>query len=209
MPARVPSSTAARIAAGSSVRGLSSVTTRTSASRAAISPMIGRLPGSRSPPAPEHDDQPAVGERPQALEGGLDGVRLVGVVDDHREVLAGVDPLEPAGHPTAARDRRSHRPRVEPGLGAGGDGGQRVGDVEGTRERYPGLDVDTRAVDEERRAVRIRTYVDRRQSASRPSAEKVRTGSVVSLASRRPCSSSTLTSASRARSGVNSEALAR
>ena len=47
-----PASTAARMAAGSSVRGLSSVTTSTSASRAAISPMIGRLPGSRSPPAP-------------------------------------------------------------------------------------------------------------------------------------------------------------
>ena len=51
-PGATPDRTAARIAAGSSVRGLSSVTTSTSASRAAISPMIGRLPGSRSPPAP-------------------------------------------------------------------------------------------------------------------------------------------------------------
>ncbi len=45
------SSTAARIEAGSSVRGLSSVTTRSSA-EAATDPMSGRLPRSRSPPAP-------------------------------------------------------------------------------------------------------------------------------------------------------------
>ena len=38
--------------AGTSERGLSSVTMTTSASRVAISPMIGRLPRSRSPPQP-------------------------------------------------------------------------------------------------------------------------------------------------------------
>jgi hypothetical protein len=47
-----PSSIARRIAAGSSERGLSSVTTRTSARRAATSPISGRLPRSRSPPQP-------------------------------------------------------------------------------------------------------------------------------------------------------------
>ena len=51
-PRSAPARMAARIVAGSSVRGLSSVITSTSASRAAISPIIGRLPGSRSPPAP-------------------------------------------------------------------------------------------------------------------------------------------------------------
>ena len=40
------------IASGSSERGLSEVTIATSASRAAISPISGRLPRSRSPPAP-------------------------------------------------------------------------------------------------------------------------------------------------------------
>ena len=54
-----------RIAAGSSLRGLSSVTTSTSASRAAISPMIGRLPGSRSPPAPITTSSRPVGQRTQ------------------------------------------------------------------------------------------------------------------------------------------------
>ncbi len=43
---------AARIAAGFSLRGLSSVTMTRSAFSAAIAPMSGRLPGSRSPPAP-------------------------------------------------------------------------------------------------------------------------------------------------------------
>ena len=40
------------IASGSSERGLSEVTIATSASRAAIAPISGRLPRSRSPPAP-------------------------------------------------------------------------------------------------------------------------------------------------------------
>ena len=43
---------AARIAAGSSLRGLSSVTMTRSAISAAIAPISGRLPASRSPPAP-------------------------------------------------------------------------------------------------------------------------------------------------------------
>ncbi len=52
VPSTAPASTAARISAGSSVRRLSSVITRTSARRAVISPHSGRLPRSRSPPAP-------------------------------------------------------------------------------------------------------------------------------------------------------------
>src|SRR6185312_14092239 len=50
--ARAPASIAARMAAGSSERGLSSVTIRTSLRRAAASPIIGRLAVSRSPPQP-------------------------------------------------------------------------------------------------------------------------------------------------------------
>ena len=41
------------IASGSSPRGLSLVTTTWSASRAAASPISGRLPASRSPPQPK------------------------------------------------------------------------------------------------------------------------------------------------------------
>ena len=50
--ARARPAPSARIAAGSSVRGLSSVTMSRSAPRAAAAPMSGRLPRSRSPPAP-------------------------------------------------------------------------------------------------------------------------------------------------------------
>ena len=48
----VPRMMALRIAAGSSERGLSSVTMTRSARRAATSPMSGRFPASRSPPQP-------------------------------------------------------------------------------------------------------------------------------------------------------------
>ena len=48
-----PGRMSAMIAPGASVRGLSLVTTTTSAPRAATSPMSGRLPRSRSPPQPK------------------------------------------------------------------------------------------------------------------------------------------------------------
>ena len=50
--ARAPASTWARIAAGSSLRGLSSVTTTRSAAAAAAAPIGARFSGSRSPPQP-------------------------------------------------------------------------------------------------------------------------------------------------------------
>ena len=50
---RAPAATASTIACGSSERGLSEVMIATSASCAAISPISGRLPWSRSPPAPK------------------------------------------------------------------------------------------------------------------------------------------------------------
>jgi hypothetical protein len=60
-----PAITAARIAAGSSVRGLSSVTTTRSASRMAIPPIMGRFAVSRSPPQPNttHSRPAAWGRR--------------------------------------------------------------------------------------------------------------------------------------------------
>ena len=92
--------------------------------------MIGRLPGSRSPPAPSTTISRPVGQRAQGGERRGDGVGLVGVVDDDGEVLAGVDPLEPAGDAAPAAMPGGDRAGVEPDLGAPGDRGQRVGDVE-------------------------------------------------------------------------------
>ena len=128
--ASAPASTSARIAAGSSLRGLSSVTTSTSASRAAISPMIGRLPGSRSPPAPSTTTSRPVVSGRSAVQRGGHGVGLVGVVDDGEEVLAGVDLLQPPGHAARGTHRGGDRGGVEPGLAERRDRAQRVGDVE-------------------------------------------------------------------------------
>ena len=56
----------ARIAAGSSLRGLSSVTITRSASRAAASPISARLPRVAVAAGAEDDDQPVLGMRPSA-----------------------------------------------------------------------------------------------------------------------------------------------
>ena len=172
-----PASTAARIAAGSSVRGLSSVTTSTSASRAAISPISGRLPGSRSPPAPMTTISRPVGERPQRPQRRLDGVGLVGVVDDDREVLAGLDPLQPARHAGAGGDPGGHRVgRRSPTSAHGGHRGQRVRHVEVAGQRDAGLDALAVGAVHDEAAARSRTG-RRRSPASRRrrrSAEKVR-----------------------------------
>src|SRR5581483_4688135 len=52
-PGGAPASTWPMMSKGSSWRGLSDVRTATSARRAATAPICGRLPGSRSPPAPK------------------------------------------------------------------------------------------------------------------------------------------------------------
>ena len=92
-----PARMAARIAAGSSSRGLSSVTTTRSASSAATCPIGSRLPGSRLPPAPNTTASRRAGPA-QRLQHRPQCAGLVGVVDDGQEVLAAVDRLEPAGH---------------------------------------------------------------------------------------------------------------
>ena len=56
--------------------------------------------------APEHDEQPATGERSQRSQRAGDGGRFVAVVDDGEERLAGVDSLHPAGHGRDGHRRR-------------------------------------------------------------------------------------------------------
>ena len=136
----MPASTAARIAAGSSVRGLSSVTIsdvgEPGGDRAHDRPLAGVAVAAGA----EDDDDLPVGERAQGGEHGLDRVGLVGVVDDHGEVLAGVDPLQPARHSPAGRDAARDLVRVEAGQRRRGDRGERVGDVEGAGDGHPGVD---------------------------------------------------------------------
>ena len=64
-----PCSTSWMIASGSSQRGLSEVTMATSASSAATFPISGRLPRSRSPPAPKTTMHPAVAELARGAAG--------------------------------------------------------------------------------------------------------------------------------------------
>ena len=98
--------------------------------------MSGRLPGSRSPPHPNTHDDPAVPVRPAAGTAASDaaeGVGGVGVVDEHRERLAGVDALEPPGHDQRVAETGDDRVEPEPGGPGGGRRGERVGEVERTR----------------------------------------------------------------------------
>ena len=97
-PAARPGRTASAIACGSSDRGLSEVSTTTSAPSPTAAPISGRLAGSRSPPQPKTHDHPAAGagEGAGGGEHAAEGVGRVGVVDEHGEGLAGVDPLEAA-----------------------------------------------------------------------------------------------------------------
>ena len=100
----------ARIAAGSSERGLSSVTMATSARPAAMAPICGRLPRSRSPPAPNTTISRPRGVRAQRQQHRLQAVRRVGVVDIGLAApRAGADALQAAGRAFDALQRRQHR----------------------------------------------------------------------------------------------------
>ena len=135
-PARLPARISSMIASGSSERGLSEVTITRSASRLAISPISGRLPRSRSPPQPNTTwRRPSVRSR-GGSEHVLERVGRVGVVDQHREVLALVDRLEAAGH--LAGRARSRSPRVcseTPTRARGGERAEHVVDVEAAAQR--------------------------------------------------------------------------
>ena len=100
------------IASGSSERGLSEVTIATSAQRApATAPISGRLPRSRSPPAPKTTITRPSRELARGAQHVLERVGRVRVVDEHREGLALVDRLEAAGHAAGARQRRRRSSR--------------------------------------------------------------------------------------------------
>ena len=118
------------IASGSSERGLSEVTIVTSARSAAILPISGRFPRSRSPPAPKTTiTRPGPSPR-AALKHRREGVRRVRVVDDDGERLSLVDGLEASRDTVQARDPFRDRVLVEVEQHAGRDGSEHVLDVE-------------------------------------------------------------------------------
>ena len=80
--------------------------------------------------APEHADQPAVGDLPRRSQHVLERVRRVRVVHQHRERLAGVHRLEPAGHAVHRGDAEAHGVVGQLQQLADGDGAEHVLDVE-------------------------------------------------------------------------------
>ena len=103
-----PARMARRIAAASSERGLSSVTTTMSASRAAISPMIGRLPASRSPPQPKATMSLPLRIGPQRAQNLVERIGLMRVIDDRPARLAARRPVRAGpARPRAFRARRA------------------------------------------------------------------------------------------------------
>ncbi len=108
-----------------------------SAFSAAIAPIIGRLPASRSPPQPNTTISLPRRVGPQRFERLGERVGLVGVVDEDRRAVALADQFEPALGALELRERREGRRR----LAAGGDGEtrrhQRVLDLEGAGQRQP------------------------------------------------------------------------
>ena len=103
-PRRSPARTSAMIANGSSLRGLSEVSTARSARRVAIAPIKGRLARSRSPPQPKTTITRPPRARPQRArrEDLLDSLRGVGVVDHDRGTDAVGHRFQPPGGPVAA-----------------------------------------------------------------------------------------------------------
>ena len=133
------------IASGSSERGLSEVTIVTSARSAATLPISGRLPRSRSPPAPKTTMTRPERELARRAQHGRERVRRVRVVDDDRERLPLVDRLEAAGNAAHARDTLGDRILVEVEQQSGGDRSESVLDVEPPSQ--PRLDVDARGAE--------------------------------------------------------------
>ena len=127
---------AARMAAGISERGLSSVTMTTSASRAATSPMIGRLPRSRRRRAEDHDQAPHRMWGRSALRMVSQSVGRMGIVDIG---LAAARPrpdmLQPPRRAFDMFKRAQHRFDSLAGCDAETGGDQRVRGLERPRER--------------------------------------------------------------------------
>ena len=108
-----PASASAAMAAGSSRRGLSLVSTTRSA-RAARLPITGRFDGSRSPPEPNTTTHPVSGRRAGGDSApGAQGAGRVRVVDDDGELLARRRPAPSA----PARRGRPARPSTTASAG--------------------------------------------------------------------------------------------
>ena len=127
-----PGSISARIAAGSSERGLSLVATTKSLPSPAAWPILGRLVRSRSPPQPKSVMTRAPGARGHlAGERGQIAQRVVGVgvVHDHGEGLAGIDGLKAAGNGLERGNGGDEMRKRNAARMRSGEGGEQIEDV--------------------------------------------------------------------------------
>ena len=198
----MPSTIASMIATGSSLRGLSEVTTHLVGETGDDLPHLRALAGVAVAAGAEHHEHSGVGRDQLAGRGEevLEAVGRVGVVDDHAEGLAGVDRLEAPGDGRdrgqpggdVARSPRRARPRASP-----------PPDALATLKRPGDGQVERRSPPPPRGASGGRARGPRRRRASsRPC------GSSPRRASSRPRGSSMSTTARSVKSAVKSRALA-
>ena len=132
-----PLTISAMIVAGSSLRGLSDVTTATlragGRGRAHRRP-LGAVAVAAG--AEHHQDAMSGGHLARRVEHTLETVGRVGVVDDDAERLALVDRLEPPRHRSSVAEARGDRVDRDAELGGRGGRGQGVRDVEAPAERH-------------------------------------------------------------------------
>ena len=128
------------IARGSSLRGLSEVSTTKSLPRPAASPISGRLARSRSPPQPNtvmtlRGSSAARDELARQRRQIAQRIVGVGIVDDHGEGLAAIDALKSSRHMRERLDAAGNRLRLAAARVAGGRRGQNVVHIHAPDER--------------------------------------------------------------------------
>ena len=143
------------IASGSSERGLSEVTIARSeplgAGPAHLRPLVAVAVAAGA----EDRDHPALGQPAGGAEDVVERVGRVGVVDEDGEVLALVDRLEAARNTPRPGQARGGLVRVDFHRDRGGEGAERVGDVEVTGHQRAHRRSPPPARDGEARAGRV------------------------------------------------------
>ena len=103
-----PNGPASMMAVGSSERGLSEVSTTTSARRSATAPISGRFPGSRSPPHPNRQTTRPLWRGRGRPSTRREAGRRMGVVHHDGEGWPGLDDLHPSADRLGCRQSLCH-----------------------------------------------------------------------------------------------------
>ena len=130
-----PAAMSATMACGDSVRGLSSVITMSSASSAAMPPMSGRLPGSRSPPQPNTTASRPAAVGARRAQRFPQRVRRVRVVDHRERRVCAAEGLHASRRGMHARQRARGLLGRESPVEQHRDDGEQVVDVEVAHQR--------------------------------------------------------------------------